>query len=73
MARPIFLIQFPHHSVSRSKIREAEEAISKKLNDWHVLIATTSVGDICCTAFSDQTATEVEIENLKEMLLNQFK
>jgi hypothetical protein len=72
MAKPIFLIQL-NNNIRQDDLVRTREAIEKKLTDWHVLVAATAVEEPTFTVFSDKQADDIEIENLKQMLLNQFK
>lgn len=72
MSKPIFLIQCPRF-IPKDEMETIFRHTSKRLTDWHVLIINSpTLADFEFTAFSEQGASEVEIENLKEMLLNQI-
>ena len=71
MSKPIFLVQLPFLD-SIEQVKAVEETLSKKLIDWHVLVIMSSVSDIQFSAYSEQAATDIELENFKEMIQNQI-
>jgi hypothetical protein len=72
MAKPIFLIQLNHNTKQYDATR-MRETIGDRLPDWHVLVALTAVNEPTFTAFSEQGVDDIEIEKLKQMLLNQLE
>lgn len=72
MSKPIFVIQLPY-TEEVSNLNNLQGWLESKLIDWHVLVVFTTVKEVQFTAFSEQAATDVELESFKEMITNQLK
>ncbi len=72
MAKPILLIKVPNTSTACKieNFRMQVNSLRNILTDWHVLYFVCNVDEVCFTALSEQAASDIEIDNLREMLLN---
>ena len=70
MAKPIFLIEVDGQMPPEQATSIAKKA-QEKITDWHVLVVCTIPhgGKAKFTAFSENTATDIDIEELKTQLL----
>lgn len=72
MAKPIFLIRLPRN-VDKDNMTEIQKRLDAKLYDWHVLmVQDVGVEIVEFTSFKDDEAQDINIEELKEMLLKQI-
>lgn len=68
MAKPIFLIKYPHEW-DRDSMKRNAEFVKQKLHDWHVLfISSPILEDTECTMYNSEEAQEIDIEEIKQMI-----
>lgn len=77
MSKPIFIVKLPQQMVELAGKKHFEQIqldLDKKLYDYHVLVAMdSSIEKTEFECFNAVNVTDVEIEELKEMVLNQLK
>ena len=76
VAKPIFIIRFPYTKDPNQMERYSKtyEKITKQLSDYHVLCPMgNSVERVEFECYNAINATDVEIEELKQMILEKIK
>ncbi len=76
MAKPIFIIRFPYTKDPNQMERYSKtyEKITKQLSDYHVLCPMgNSVERVEFECYNAINATDVEIEELKQMILKKYE
>lgn len=73
MAKPIVVFQLPR-TFTQSYVDKFRPAVEEKLSDWHCLFINNLPGDMDfeVKAFSAEKSTDIEIEELKHLLLNEI-
>jgi len=76
VAKPIFIIRFPYtEDLSQmEKYSKTYEEIRKQLSDYHILSPMdNSVERVEFECYNAINATDVEIEELKQMILKKYE
>jgi hypothetical protein len=74
MSKPIFVIRFPYSAeISDELFMENYKAVSKKLNDYHVLVMKDSFIENVTFECFNAPHTEMEFEELKRRVLELMK
>ncbi len=71
-AKPILTIGLPD-SMNRERSSEISENLQKKLSDYHVLVYPTKEEEIKFQTFYDKDFTEVNLEELKQLIKEEMK
>lgn len=72
-AKPILVLRIPHDENMQSIARDIQE-VEKKISDWHLLIlADLTANKFGFEAFHVGNATDIEIEELKKLVLAECK
>lgn len=73
MTKPIFIVKCSD-VISRAELNSIAERLANQLLDYHVLVITPpNVEDIEFEVLNVINATDIEIEELKEKVLEQIK
>lgn len=73
MAKPIFIVKCPD-VISRAELNSIAERLTNQLLDYHVLVINPpNTEDIEFEVLNAINATDIEIEQLKEKVLEQIK
>jgi hypothetical protein len=76
MAKPIFIIRFPYTKdlSLMERYSKTYEEIRKQLSDYHILSPMdSSVERVEFECYNAINATDVEIEELKQMILEKYE
>jgi len=76
MAKPIFIIRFPYTKdlSLMERYSKTYEKITKQLSDYHVLCPMdNSVERVEFECYNAINATDVEIKELKQMILTKYE
>ena len=74
MSKPIFIIRFPYSAeISDELFMENYKAVSKQLNDYHVLVMKDSFIENVTFECFNAPHTEMEFEELKRRVLELIK
>jgi hypothetical protein len=71
MAKPIFTVSI-HNSATQEDVQRVEEMLINKLPDYHVLIYLSPSEEPIFKTFYDKDFTEVNYEELKEIIKKQM-
>lgn len=72
MAKPIFLVKVPHES-DGEYLRHIQNILENKLTDYHVLAVGCDVNDLEFQCFFEKDFGEINFEELKSIVSEQFK
>ena len=72
MAKPIFIVEAPMMQ-TREEFIKTQKVLENKLNDYHVLIVQTNVDDFNFKVFYDKDFTEINYDELRELIKEKIK
>ena len=72
MAKPIFIVEAPMMQTHEEFVN-TQKVLDNKLNDYHVLIVQTNVDDFNFKVFYDKDFTEINYDELKELIKEKLK
>ena len=72
MAKPIFIAEVPIMQ-TQDEIANITKILGTKLDDYHVLIVQTNVDYFNFKVFYEKDFTEIELNDLKELIKEKLK